>query len=871
MHIVNEKWCPLLLVCYFLCLFGLTSAMTPLYGEEEAPSRFSWSTYRMGWQAEALEKEGKYEEAIELYNQLSHTFPHNEKIWFHLGRLYFLIHQNENAIYALQRCIEEKPRDWDAHVVLANVYLSEKDFVISQALFEEIVVHKPHNADALVGLGRLQAFLGNYKEAELFYRKALKEQPHYRLALESLAAVLITQGQYTEAQKIYSSLQEVYPQDLTYQKALNYLRDKQEMPQEFNELDTRFNTKRPLRKAYLQNMDLVKTRAFFEEVAQKWDFPEVLLALGEINALLNNVPEAIALYEKALEVEPNCKEALEALGIIYLVSGKYTEAEICYGKLHQNEYLKEVATISSQEDKPTPFSFLHNMYVRAQFFEQKKKYALAILLYERLHYLYPGDTEFLIRLGKIYSLLHEYDKSRNVLEQALQINPIQNDALLLYAYSYYFEKDLDQSKKIFQEILIIDPRYNEALVGLGQVEVLLDHPETAHALFEQALEIKPDDENTRYQLAQLEYSQNQFSPAEKAYATLATEFPSSFYSYRLFRTQEYINPSIALGGSKSQEKQKEIDGSKWNARLNHVEKYVQGRAPLNDQIRLRIEGKEIQEAQDDLLTKTVLYSSKIYKLGIRGEWFWTPSWSFFADLTYAQASNNKHHVTLRTKRAHQLQPSIGAEYRHRGHRFKIAELSDTMMSKLFKQSKAEALFRTRYYASYEKAFGKNRFLGAEADYILYHDVHHNNEKDFSLWAQCGIPKIERFVALRYQYYQRKFKKEVDDYYSFKHERTQWLIAQITANWNEETRFELNLGHAWRLTTYTHFVQQLSTGPITASSASSKKRQKLRINTAQAIFTKILGLHWECKVIGEYSRDSTDYTTWALKLSIAYQF
>ncbi|MCX8174260.1 MAG: tetratricopeptide repeat protein [Thermoplasmata archaeon] len=61
--------------------------------------------------------------------------------------------------------------------------------------------------------------------------------------------------------------------------------------------------------------------------------PETLVKLGVVKLNLNHVNEAIAIFQRALEIARGDADATTRLGLAYLSAGRYTEAKECFEKV----------------------------------------------------------------------------------------------------------------------------------------------------------------------------------------------------------------------------------------------------------------------------------------------------------------------------------------------------------------------------------------------------------------------------------------------------------------------------------------------------------------------------------------------------------
>ena len=103
-------------------------------------------------------------------------------------------------------------------------------------------------------------------------------------------------------------------------------------------------------------------------------------------------------------------------------------------------------------------------------------------------------------VAEAWSILREYSKMQQSLEQALQLDPQQADALRLKARVVGMKGDVAAAQAIVDELVLRQPRDAEALLLRGEIQRLKGEGTTATASFIQALEANPSMVEARVQL-----------------------------------------------------------------------------------------------------------------------------------------------------------------------------------------------------------------------------------------------------------------------------------------------------------------------------------------------------------------------------------
>jgi len=165
--------------------------------------------------ADDLEKEGKFEEAEDIYRKAIKTFPESTKAWTLLGEL---LHENlkqyEKAEEAYRKAIELNPDDAWTHVQLARMsrdYL--KKYEEAEKMYRKTIELEPDQHGLWEEFARLlHKPLNRYEESETAYRKAIELEPNCSVVWASYGDLLIDGFQrYEEAEKAYRKAVELEP------------------------------------------------------------------------------------------------------------------------------------------------------------------------------------------------------------------------------------------------------------------------------------------------------------------------------------------------------------------------------------------------------------------------------------------------------------------------------------------------------------------------------------------------------------------------------------------------------------------------------------------------------------------------------------
>lgn len=195
----------------------------------------------------------------------------------------------------------------------AQEQLDAGDFQAAKTSLEQIVASDAENAEAHFLLGLAYFNLQDYTKAEEFFNRSLELDPGRAAAVHHNLGVLAYQlGNMDQAMQEFETALEIDPSDpdTHYQLGAAYL--VMAFPMGALEPDAEF---------------LAQSEAEFEQALDlSADKPEALVGLANVYMFQNKNSDAIGLLERAVEKNPEMREALFALGRAYAVSGQMDRA-----------------------------------------------------------------------------------------------------------------------------------------------------------------------------------------------------------------------------------------------------------------------------------------------------------------------------------------------------------------------------------------------------------------------------------------------------------------------------------------------------------------------------------------------------------------
>lgn len=125
-----------------------------------------------------IEMTRKFDESIQLYNQIISQDPYSYKAWYNLGHAYTYFGKYEEAIEAYEYAfIINNEFEW-AYRHCADLCMETKDYTKALECYKDVLtlahIKLLPDADLLFKVGQCYQFLGKIEFAQEFYKKSLK-------------------------------------------------------------------------------------------------------------------------------------------------------------------------------------------------------------------------------------------------------------------------------------------------------------------------------------------------------------------------------------------------------------------------------------------------------------------------------------------------------------------------------------------------------------------------------------------------------------------------------------------------------------------------------------------------------------------------
>ncbi|MGE5659841.1 MAG: tetratricopeptide repeat protein [Actinomycetota bacterium] len=242
------------------------------------------------WSQENLNKaEQKYQEVLRWE-------PDNADAWLHLGTLYYMKEQYQDALFLLLKSIEIDPLKSIRHYNLGLVLEAVGDRSQAIRAYQEAIKLDPQNIQSYNNLGNVLAEIGEIEQAESVYRQAIAANPNHFGGYLNLGNLLMVRQRIDDAIIAYETALKLKPRDPDILNNLGLaFQAKNEQAQSYSYLAYACYRQRQYNQAisYFQK---------FREI-QTGDAP-FYLALADCYQLTNQDDEALKIYEESTHLYP---------------------------------------------------------------------------------------------------------------------------------------------------------------------------------------------------------------------------------------------------------------------------------------------------------------------------------------------------------------------------------------------------------------------------------------------------------------------------------------------------------------------------------------------------------------------------------------
>jgi len=276
-----------------------------------------------------LRAQGKAAEARAIFERLLERSPNQLEALFQLVSLDQQEGKGDEALARINACLTAHPESPQAHLVKAQLCFARKDHKAAETAAEKAIQLQPENTAAYGLLVCILAADGRADEAIARFRKLIEATPDNLVVRMNLGTLLHELGRSDEARACFEEIVKIAPKFAAaynnlaeinlmnpenLDKALEYARKARSLSPDDPSINDTYGWIQWLRGDYRQALPLLR-----EAANRLFDAPSVQYHLAMAHYMMDQVPEAMAAFEKALAVTggfPEKDQAVSHLAIL---------------------------------------------------------------------------------------------------------------------------------------------------------------------------------------------------------------------------------------------------------------------------------------------------------------------------------------------------------------------------------------------------------------------------------------------------------------------------------------------------------------------------------------------------------------------------
>jgi len=510
--------------------------------------------------------QGDLDGVVEALGKTLEYDPHTPALRLYLAEIYLQLQRDEEALRALEDVLIDDPDSVQAHRLIGEVLLEKQRLEPAIEHFRQLIRLQPEDVDPVLLLVQAMARRGDTIEGvEVLKEYLAKHDDSYR-AHYALARLYLQIDLTVAAEQEYRKVIAMQPSLLPVYLELGRLYEKRQQPGDLE------------RALDLYRDGLIQRPA---ESSLRHRFVQVLLTQ-------ERYPEALKELEKILADDPDDAEALRKHGLLQMEQKHWPEAAQSFerllglteerdtiryylGNTYENsaqpyEALREFLQIQQSSDL-FPDARIHAAYLYSMLSETEQAFnALvpllddprltvdqvlmmtslagdggytkqALQMFQRGEQRFPGNTRIIYQRGTLLEKIGMRDAARLAMEEILELDPYNADAMNFIAYQYAEDGvHLNKALALAQRALELNEaghiydtlgwvyyrlgRYDEALEPLraalrempddpvihehlGDLYVALGEPGKATLYYQKSLDIEPDNAPLKQKLEAL--------------------------------------------------------------------------------------------------------------------------------------------------------------------------------------------------------------------------------------------------------------------------------------------------------------------------------------------------------------------------------
>lgn len=423
--------------------------------------------------------EGKKADAETLLKQAKKDLGDTSEGYRMLGDFYFADGEVDKALAEYASLYNDHPKDLQVKKNYVQLLILKNQLDEAGKLNGEILKSNPHDVEALIYRGQIQVRRNDAAAAVDSLQRALKEDPSNAIAHYHLGLAFDLQRDDARAESEWREAIRLRPDLIDAQRAMAVLEMRS------GDFDALTQTGQQIITSAPYAGDGYILRAVGEMNRQKYsdaqqDLTKVMglvpasavpyVQMGNLYLLQKQYSEAIKFYQQALYKDSASTEALQGMMNTYLAQKQVDQA---------------IAAARAQIAKSPSVGGFYDLLGTALF--QKKELSDAESAFNKAIELDKDNSDALLKLGQVQAAEGSANQALATYQQSIKDHPRDIGFYILAGELYESQKNWDQAKAMYQKALEIRPdnaaaSNNLAYVLLqqgGNVDVALAMAQTA--------------------------------------------------------------------------------------------------------------------------------------------------------------------------------------------------------------------------------------------------------------------------------------------------------------------------------------------------------------------------------------------------------
>ncbi len=368
------------------------------------------------------------------------------------GKLYSLILDDSAMSRSyLEKALKINPSLVDAQLMLASVYLRQRDYSAAVAAYKKVIELDPKRVEAYRNLGSILGKMQQPADAIPMLEKAAELNPSDKEVYYELGNAYESGNDFAKASEAYQKYLDLKPENPwtgylqlglcldrlgQFDRAAAALEEAQKAQPK--DVKTNFT----LAQVYQKGGKLDKAEETYGRLVQL-NPDDAVTYYGKIVTMYDEAKlydKAIEATKKIIELNPKSELAVYNLGIMYQKLDRMDEAIEAFKKC--------------LELKPDYSAAWFNLGFT---YSKQKKYKEAVEAFKKYVELTPDSVEGWLNIGVNYMFLKDFESSLEPIKKTLELRPNYDIALYNLAIVYLNLKDNFSAREVYKNLVNVNP------------------------------------------------------------------------------------------------------------------------------------------------------------------------------------------------------------------------------------------------------------------------------------------------------------------------------------------------------------------------------------------------------------------------------